>query len=77
MTIKFNLEGRDEGCAFFALYAGLRMYKEQRDKNTPKGEFSIASGEAFLMLEDLRENYPKQYSEAKKEFDEVYVEAIK
>jgi len=82
MIVKFNLEGRDEGAAFFALYAGLRMYKEQKEKqiillNEIKDDsektFSIPAAEAYCMMEDLREKFPKQYEEAKQEFEEVYV----
>jgi len=82
MIVKFNLEGRDEGAAFFALYAGLRMYKEQKEKqiillNEIKDDsektFSIPAAEAYCMMQDLREKFPKQYEEAKQEFEEVYV----
>lgn len=81
MIVKFNLEGRDEGAAFFALYAGLRMYKEQKDKQTIllnetkddiEKTFSIPAAEAYCMMQDLREKFPKQYEEAKQEFEEVY-----
>jgi hypothetical protein len=81
MIVKFNLEGRDEGAAFFALYAGLRMYKEQKDKQTIllnetkddiEKTFSIPAAEASCMMQDLREKFPKQYEEAKQEFEEVY-----
>ena len=84
MIVKFNLEGRDEGAAFFALYAGLRMYKEQKDKkikllNEQKEDsektFSIPAAEAYCMMEDLREKFPKHYEEAKQEFNEVYAES--
>ena len=83
MIVKFNLEGRDEGAAFFALYAGLRMYKEQKDKqirllNETKEDsektFSIPAAEAYCMMQDLREKFPKQYEEAKQEFNGVYAE---
>lgn len=83
MIVKFNLEGRDEGAAFFALYAGLRMYKEQKQKqirllNETKDDsektFSIPAAEAYCMMQDLREKFPKQYEEAKQEFNAVYAE---
>ncbi len=33
--------------------------------------FSIAAAEAYCMLEDLKEKFPKHYAEAKEEYDEV------
>lgn len=81
MKIKFDLEGRMEDEAFFALYAGLRMYKEQKDseyelskqlKQIPKGAFSIPAAEAYCLLMDLKEKFPKMYREAEEEYNEVY-----
>ena len=81
MKIKFDLEGRDESAAFFALYAGLRMYKEQKDsefalkkqlKQIRQSAFSIAAAEAYRMLEDLKSQKPKWYYEAEAEYNEVY-----
>lgn len=70
--IVFDFEGRDTGAAFFALYAGLRMYKEQREKRVEGPGISIAAAEAFCMMEDLREQYPLEYQQAGIEFQEVY-----
>lgn len=72
MKIIFDLEARDEGAAFFALYAGLRMYKEQREKRVEGEGISIAAAEAYGMLEDLKEQYPLEYKQAGVEFQEVY-----
>lgn len=73
-TLKINIEGSDKACAFFGLYAGLRMYieykKESVNDHIPS-QMSMAAAEAYCMLEDLREKYPIQYSEAKEEYDEV------
>lgn len=81
MIIKFDFEGRDEEAAFFALYAGLRMYKEKKDRqvkllNAANGnseeQFSIPAAEAFCMLQDLKEKFPKEYAEASEEYEAVY-----
>lgn len=50
MKIEFDLEGRDESAAFFALYAGLRMYKEQREKRCEGNAMSFTAAEAYGML---------------------------
>jgi len=72
-NVTINFEGRDEGCAFFALYAGLRMYSElKEDKHKGKNSMSIAGAEAYSILMDLKFTYPKECEEAKKEYDEVY-----
>jgi hypothetical protein len=79
--IIFDVEGSEKDCAFFALYAGLRMYKEHKDKQVALqnkvakiGEecFSIAAAEAFSLLEQLKENHPKEFKEAELEFNECY-----
>jgi len=72
MTIEFDFEGRDEGAAFFALYAGLRMYKEQKEKSVTGEAISIPAMEAYGMLEDLKEQYPLEYKQAGVEFQEAY-----
>ena len=72
MKIFFDFEARDEGAAFFALYAGLRMYKEQREKRVEKDAISIPAAEAFCMLEDLKEQFPDEYEEAVIEYNECY-----
>lgn len=77
MQIVFDLEAMDEGAAFFALYAGLRMYKEQREGRCEGGAISIAAACAFCMLEDLKNQYPKEYAQAGVEFQEVYGESNK
>ena len=68
ITIEF--EGRDEGAAFFALYAGLKMYSDLKAKQK-KGtnEVSIAGAEAYSILEDIKESHPKECAEAKKEYE--------
>ncbi len=79
--IIFDIEGSEKGCAFFAIYAGLRMYKEHKDKQVMLqnkvakiGEecFSIAAAEAYSMLEQLKENHPIEFKEAEDEFNKCY-----
>lgn len=77
MTITFDLEGRDEGAAFFSIYAGLRMYKEQREKRVEGAGISIAAAEAYGMLQDLKEQFPIEYQQAALEFQEVYGDSSK
>lgn len=81
MKIIFDFEGRMENEAFFALYAGLRMYKEQKNKqirllneSKPENErtFSIPAAEAYCMLQDMKEQYPVLYQQAGVEYQEVY-----
>lgn len=77
MKIKFDLEASVPECAFFALYAGLRMYKEQREKrDIPDGQFSVSAAEAFCLMQDLKIQYPTEYAAAEKEYDEVYGECV-
>jgi len=69
--IKINIEASDKECAFFALYAGLRMYFEyKKETNNDPNSISIAGAEAYCMLQDMKERYPIQYNEAKDEYDE-------
>lgn len=77
MKIIFDLEVSDREAAFFALYAGLRMYKEQRQKKVPKDQMSIAAAEAYCMMQSLKEQYPTWYKEAEMEFKEVYSKKFK
>ncbi len=72
MIIEFDLEASDQGAAFFALYAGLRMYKDLKSHQT-KGteENSIAGAEAYIMLETLAEKFPKLYKEASAEYSDT------
>lgn len=72
MIIEFDLIGRDSEAAFFALYAGLRMYKEQKQKDTPQGQMSIPAAEAYCMLMDLKKDYPDEYEIAEQDFDDIY-----
>lgn len=72
-TIKFNIEASDKGCAFFALYAGLRIYFNKRSENTPADQISIAAAEAYGMLQQLKEKHPKEYKDAEDEFNSVYL----
>lgn len=72
----FIFEARDDS-ALFALYAGLRMYKEQKlITPAPKNAFSIAGAEAYCMLQDLKSLYPKQYKECELEYEEQYGKLI-
>lgn len=71
IVIDFD-ECLDPAAAFFALYAGLRMYKEQREKRVPEGMLSFVAAEASCILEMLEENFPSHYIEAVKEFDAEY-----
>jgi hypothetical protein len=70
--IIFDFEGRDEACAMFALYAGLRMYKELKQGQEKDGEMSIAGAEAYCLLMDIEEQYPKEFAECKAEFEMIY-----
>ena len=75
MEITFNLEGRDESAAFFALYAGLTMYhnlKKKQDSERNDGGISIAGLEAAALLEDLKLNHWKEYWESAAEYEHVY-----
>lgn len=73
MIITFDFEGGDEGAAFFALYAGLRMYKELKDAQPkPKGLSSVPAAEAFIMLEHLKEKHLKLYLQCETEYNSVY-----
>lgn len=68
-----DFEGRDEECAFFTLYAGLRMYKELKgEQHRGKQTFSIAGAEAHSMLEYLKEKYPQRFAIAQQEYEDVY-----
>ena len=72
MTITFDLEAGDSQAGFFALYAGLRMYMEQKQSRVPEGKISIPAAEAYCMLRDLAEQYPDEYLEAKDEYEAAY-----
>lgn len=72
-TIKFNLEASDKECAFFALYAGLRMYFNLKSDSAPEGQMSIAGAEAYCLLKQLEEKHPRAYKEAESEFNRVYL----
>ncbi len=49
------------------------MYFNQRSESTPVDQFSIAAAEAYCMLMQLKERYPKEYAVAESEFNEVYL----
>lgn len=73
-TINFE-EQNDGDAAFYALYAGLRMFrdfKQKQDESAPKGSFQISGAEAYCLLEDLKEQFPERYKQAEQEYDEVY-----
>jgi len=72
-TIRFNIEASDKECAFFAIYAGLRMYFNKKSENELPNEMSIAAAEAYCLLKQLEEKHPKQYKEAESEFNRVYL----
>ncbi len=72
MIVEFNLEGNPD-VSFYALYAGLRMFKDKKveqDKKHP-GQINQAGAEAYCMLQDLKEQHPKQYLESETEYDQV------
>ncbi|MGB0896852.1 MAG: hypothetical protein ACPGRW_05990 [Flavobacteriaceae bacterium] len=70
-NIKIDFEGRNKDCAFFALYAGLRMYSDFKAKQKEgTNEVSIAGAEAYCILQDLKESHPNEWEEAKKEYDD-------
>lgn len=72
--IKLDIQAADKQCAFFALYAGLRMYRDLKKKQDPPHAISIAGAEAHCLLMQLKESYPQDYIEAQVEFEDVYVE---
>lgn len=55
--------------SIYALYAGLRMLKEQKQKESPQGMFSFVSGNCYCMMERLKEAYPKLSTEAEIEYE--------
>ena len=75
-SITFDLEGSIKSLAFFALYAGLRMYKEQKEKTVAEtmetGTLSLAAAEAGVLLEQLKTQFPAFYTDCEEEFNEVY-----
>ncbi|MBK7380486.1 MAG: hypothetical protein IPJ03_16145 [Ignavibacteriales bacterium] len=75
-TITFNFDETIDGeAAIFALYAGLRMYKEIKDKQQKEpGKFSIPAAEAYCMLEQIKEQFPNDYIECMVEYDKIYGE---
>lgn len=62
--IVLNIEASEKGCAFYAIYAGLRMYKESKSHD------NISAAEAFCILGKLEEDYPEDYAEAESEYNE-------
>lgn len=72
MNIKFNLES-NPSVGFYALYASLRFFKEFKVENHSKpNSVNTASAECYCMLEDLKDQYPKEYAEARDEYNSVY-----
>lgn len=72
MNIKFNLES-NPSVGFYALYASLRFFKEFKVKrHTEPNSVNTASAECYCMLEDLKDQYPKEYAEARDEYNSVY-----
>lgn len=77
--ITFNLEGTlDKNCAFFALYAGLRMYEDYKRKEWTDQirdnpgyvvRMSLAYLNTMFLLDQLKENYPQDYIEAEIEYE--------
>lgn len=81
MIIEFDFEGRDQGAAFFALYAGLRMYKEVKENQIKASSLvdenkstaiSVPAMEAYGMMCDLEEQFPNYFKEAEQEYNENY-----
>lgn len=81
MKIIFDLTGRLKDCAFFAIYAGLRMYKEQKESEIllkeqmgqqEPGAISLPAAEAFCCLEELKQQHPSWYADAEDEYNDVY-----
>ena len=72
-TITFNFdESVDAEAAIFALYAGLRMYKEAKRKDETSGTFNVAAAEAHCMLEQIKETLPDDYIACMVEYDKIY-----
>lgn len=73
MKIKFNFNhSSDPSAAFFALYAGLRIYKELKDSVTEPDMLSIPGAEAFCMLMKLKEKFPEQFAACEREYNSTY-----
>lgn len=74
MKVTFDLsEKNDADCAFFALYAGLRMYMDfKNNQSKEKGAFSVTALEASSLLKDMELQYPNEFAEAELEYETVY-----
>lgn len=72
MNILFDLELTDRESSFFALYTGLRMYKEQRNRSVEPEVFSISGAEAYGLLQQLKRQHPEQFAQAEQEYNDVY-----
>lgn len=74
MEIIFDLEASDIEAAFFGIYAGLRMYMEQKSAAPKDGPdaFFISAAETYCRLEELKVQHPEQYRNAENEYNEVY-----
>lgn len=74
-NITIDFDGRNESCAFFAIYAGLKMYSDLKHEETRgTGKTSISGAEAYCILQDLKETHSKHFKEAEKEYARVYLE---
>ena len=74
MKIVFDFEASDKAAAIYALYAGLRMYKDKKYlDNIGTDLVSISGAEAYCLIEQLREQYPQAIHECQKVYDEHIV----
>lgn len=72
-TIVIDMEGRLDSEAYMAIYGGLTMIKESESKAaTEPGMFSLVGAEAYGILEDIKEQHPKEMADAKAYYDRYY-----
>lgn len=79
--VKLDMEGTHRPSAMYALYSGLRMFKECQDSNlelkkqlnqVDKDAYSIPGAEAYCLMQQLKEQYPNEYASCEKEFNRAY-----
>lgn len=55
--------------SIYALYSGLRMLKEAKQRETPEGQMSFVAANCFSMIEKLKEQYPDWTTFAEIEYE--------
>lgn len=73
MTLEEFIGDPADGLTFqdtiYALYASLRDLKESKDKEAPKGSFSLVAGNCSCMIRRLQEAYPDLATQAEIEYE--------